>query len=823
MQCNCLKLAVLALMIFPGFLSSEAVTRKQGTFVASKMTQMKKALQHRPMPRQLSSGSMGSHQNENGQGRATTIPGNAIALPNLRPYQPEGWSDSIVVSKVEGSYTDSTGLSPSDSLYLSFAIINDGGASAGHFVIDFYFDTDKVSIPYDQNLEAGYYISGTDVPIGLLPAGSHTFKMVVDATGVVAESNEADNEYSKTIVVVGTNMPNLTPFQPEEWSDKIVVSNVKGTSSDVTPLTSSDALYVDFCGINDGTAPAEPFVYRVYLDGVLQIELETRDTLDPKWYFYIKDAPVGTLPAGTHILRFVLDADNVIVESDETDNEYTKTFTVVAADNETSTVFVPVLVSTPGLNGAFFTSEMIMTNKGSRDAILDFSYISSFGGGTGKGTDHLAAGHQLIVPDAISYLRSLGIPIPGSGNLGGTLTVGFSGLESSSDAAITVRTTAAAEGGRAGLSYPGVPLSSALNEAVYLCGLRQNASDRSNVAVQNAGLSDQGNVVLHLTVFSGDPNNRFSQALPDISLPPGGFNQISQILQSNGMNLTNGYVKVERISGSAPYYAYAVINDQANSDGSFVFPVRQSDFLGSSRLTLPVLVEANTFSSEIMVTNWSENTKTLHCEFISDAVQTQDKAADFTIELKPSEQLSIPDLIDYLRESSIPEIAPKGPAFAGALFVTVTEGDLNGIVVSARTSSPGGGGRYGLFYGALPDRMASDQSAWIYGLQQDAENRSNLAVVNIGETDNSSDTLSVEIFDGNTGAKVNTIEGISLNALGWKQFGAILATYTSGVTQGYARVTKTGGNNRFITYGVVNDGGQPGQRTGDGAFISSSP
>ena len=259
------------------------------------------------------------------------------------------------------------------------------------------------------------------------------------------------------------------------------------------------------------------------------------------------------------------------------------------------------------------------------------------------------------------------------------------------------------EGGRAGSSYPGVPLSSALNETVYLCGLRQNTLDRSNLAVQNAGSPDQGNVVLRLTVFSGDPNTGFSQVLPDITLPPGGFSQISQILQSNGMNLPTGYVKVERISGSAPYYAYAVINDQANSDGSFVFPIRESDYLGLTRLTLPVLVEANTFSSELTVTNWSQTTKTLHCEFVSDAIRTQDKTADFTIEVKTSEQLSIPDFIDYLRKRSIPEIGPKGPAFAAALFVTVTEGDLSGIAVSARTSSPGGGGRYGLSYGALPD------------------------------------------------------------------------------------------------------------------------
>jgi hypothetical protein len=51
----------------------------------------------------------------------------------------------------------------------------------------------------------------------------------------------------------------------------------------------------------------------------------------------------------------------------------------------------------------------------------------------------------------------------------------------------------------------------------------------------------------------------------------------------------------------------------------------------------------------------------------------------------------------------------------------------------------------------------------------------------------------------------------------------ILSQYAPGVTQGYARITRTGGNNPFIAYAVINDGGAPGQRSGDGAFIASAP
>ena len=51
-----------------------------------------------------------------------------------------------------------------------------------------------------------------------------------------------------------------------------------------------------------------------------------------------------------------------------------------------------------------------------------------------------------------------------------------------------------------------------------------------------------------------------------------------------------------------------------------------------------------------------------------------------------------------------------------------------------------------------------------------------------------------------------------------------IANYAPGTQRGYARVSKTGGAaTSFVTYGVLNDGAAPGERTGDGAFIASSP
>ena len=494
-----------------------------------------------------------------------------------------------------------------------------------------------------------------------------------------------------------------------------------------------------------------------------------------------------------------------------------------------SSVFVPIVLSAAGLHDSFFTSEMTLTNKGSQNATVNFTYTSAIGSGSGTAVDLIEAGKQRVIPDAVSYLRSIGVPIANSVNQGGTLGVSFSGLSSPSDGAVTVRTTTAVPNGRAGMAYSGIPPGLALTFPSYLPGLRQNGTDRSNVALQNAGKSTDGDITLRLTVYSGDLTN-VSQTLPDIVLPPGAFEQIVGILSSNGLSLTNGYVRVERISGTAPYYAYAVINDQFNSDGSFVpprgefSPRREGEFslLARTKLMLPVLVEANTFSTEVVLTNWSDTIKRLQCSYVADAVQAPNSAANFTIEINPQEQLILPNFVQTLRDSEVSDVGPKGPPFVGAMFAEVVKGDLRGISLAARTSAPGGGGRYGLFYAGVPTDRASTTSVWIYGLQQNVENRSNLAFVNTGETDGSADVFRIDLFDGETGLKVSSLE-TTVNAKSWKQLGRVLADHAAGTRQGYARVTKIAGNNPFISYAVLNDGGQPGERTGDGTFVGSTP
>ena len=113
----------------------------------------------------------------------------------------------------------------------------------------------------------------------------------------------------------------------------------------------------------------------------------------------------------------------------------------------------------------------------------------------------------------------------------------------------------------------------------------------------------------------------------------------------------------------------------------------------------------------------------------------------------------------------------------------------------------------------------SPKEAWVEGLQQNEENRSNLALINTGEVDGSPSVFHLEIYDGETGLLAETVVTKPIPARGWHQIDGILGSYAPETRQGYIRIEKVSGANPFLAYGVVNDGGAPGERSGDGAYL----
>ena len=119
--------------------------------------------------------------------------------PNLKPFQPEGWSDALVISDRLGNEA----LQASDRLYVDFAVINSGGSPVTvPFRIDLFVD-DRLRESFDvfPPLDPQVYRFLEDYPIGRLDVGIHILRVVADAGETVSESDEADNEYIRTILV----------------------------------------------------------------------------------------------------------------------------------------------------------------------------------------------------------------------------------------------------------------------------------------------------------------------------------------------------------------------------------------------------------------------------------------------------------------------------------------------------------------------------------------------------------------------------------------------------------------------------------------------
>ena len=77
-----------------------------------------------------------------------------------------------------------------------------------------------------------------------------------------------------------------------------------------------------------------------------------------------------------------------------------------------------------------------------------------------------------------------------------------------------------------------------------------------------------------------------------------------------------------------------------------------------------------------------------------------------------------------------------------------------------------------------------------------------MALVSPGESDDSSNTVEITIYDGSGESDPRT-RSVTLGPRRWIQENGILGN----IRQGYVHVRKTSGDNPFITDGVINGGG----------------
>jgi hypothetical protein len=487
-------------------------------------------------------------------------------------------------------------------------------------------------------------------------------------------------------------------------------------------------------------------------------------------------------------------------------------------------LLVPVVVDAVS-PFAHFTTELVLTNRTSSPLTVQLGYTAASGVGSGTVPTTLGAGEQRVISDVLEALRQAGLPIPpcSQGAQVGTVRVSVPTpagsrrpmLAASQLLGVTARTlnaTAAPHpAGTAGVAYSALAEADCARDSVIVYGLRTSYSDRSNLAILNT--SDQP-VTLRLTAHSGAFNGGVAVINEGHALGPYEWYQYSRVLEGTGID--NGWVTVERVGGSGTFSAYGVINDNQTSDGSFVPPV----LAGASgrQITVPVLVETPQFRSELVLTNRSDVTIAVKLTYVESLAPQLGEGGTIYLYLSAHEQKILSNAIGELRRFGL-AIGPAGAAsYAGALLADIGTAALANVYVGARTAAQSpGGGQFGLFTPGVHSGQEASDRAYVFGLRADADNRSNVALLNTGGSQAGPVTLQVEVLDGANGLPAGSPETVTLQPGRWTQLGGLLGN--KGVSNGWVRVTRTSGSAPWVVYGVVNDGGQPGQRTGDGAYI----
>ncbi len=482
-----------------------------------------------------------------------------------------------------------------------------------------------------------------------------------------------------------------------------------------------------------------------------------------------------------------------------------------------TTRLVPIVLDVTS-GSARYTTELALTNRGATGVTAKLRYHPSLGAtGGGSAALSLTAGQQLVLPDVIAYLRHEGLGLPDDEPQAGTLEVAFSGAQSEDVVAATARTGSAVASpeGRAGLAYGALREGSTSRLTVY--GLRESASDRSNLAFLSTSADP---VTVKVTVRSGSGDGKSVVLREAESLPPFGWIQIGRVLSEAG--LTNGWAEIERVAGSGSFSAYGVVNDNVTNDGSFLPSVPDGRI--GSRLTVPVVAETANLASELVLANRASSPVTLTLSYVRSLTAPDGGDGTTTLTLAPREQRILPDALSFLRGAGVP-VGPAGETHVGSLRISVsgaptpTGAPLDQVFAAARTGFKSGAGSFGLFTPAVsPAEEAADEVV-LYGLRADETNRTNVAVVNSGPDAAGPVTLELRTYDGDaSGVEKGSPIRQTLAPGQHAQVNLILGD--AGIRNGWVRARRVDGAAPWLAYGVVNDGGVPGQRTGDGAYVA---
>jgi hypothetical protein len=243
----------------------------------------------------------------------------------------------------------------------------------------------------DSSLPVTYQwqFNGTDIP-GANAASLTLDNVTFAQAGAyrVTVVNAAGPVTSAPAVLNVAQLPDLIPYKPATWSDKLVAATDPSGTSDAPIIYEHQQVYINWAVLNSATNGNIPsrFYTQLFLDGLLQHTWFT-DGLDAGFYSYVTNHALGTLAMGTHTLRIDTDTTGVVSESDENNNGYSRTILV----SSTNSVPPQLGMSGRGVDGLF---EFTLTGIPLRNYEIQAS--TNFTGWSPLGTLVITNGNGLL-------------------------------------------------------------------------------------------------------------------------------------------------------------------------------------------------------------------------------------------------------------------------------------------------------------------------------------------------------------------------------------------------------------------------------------------
>lgn len=506
-----------------------------------------------------------------------------------------------------------------------------------------------------------------------------------------------------------------------------------------------------------------------------------------------------------------------------------------AATAASSVKTIPVVLDVLGAGGVPFKTELLIGNRGALvlAVMLTFSAAPRYGAPSGgSATVMIPPGTEIRAADALQYLRSLGMSIPFAGPgapVAGSLTLAADPYSDWIYGAARSYTPGSS-GGTYGVFLEATSDIDAAEESAWVYGLRSvSGTSRSNLAATALPGRGTDPITLEVQLY-----NAAGVAAPIVltrTLAPGEWYQWNGVLAQAGLpDGTFGYARIRRLSGSAAWIVYGVLNDDVTSDGSVLPFFRNGGVSAARTLIVPVAVDLigqgnSHFTTELTLANDGPIGTPVDLTYRpAPGFGSAGGVPVVSVSVAAHGQTTIPNILQYLRDHGVTIPDAAAGQQAGTILVSfrnLTSLTTPRTVALVRTSTPGGsGGAFGVFYPAIPSGGGSRTPALVTGLVQSGTARSNLAILHAGGGSGGPITLQVTLYDAASGLAIGNPLTWTLNAGEWFQWSRVLekALVPSGTTTAYAVVTRISGDDTFFAYGILNDA-----VTSDGSYVGMRP